>query len=87
MRSVVVTFDSLSIATRPADMPLSDWELWACAQQVIKQHGANAPLQAALRIAELATNGDGDGVDTWQSIAKRIDQLMDQQTGKPLSRQ
>ncbi|QGP79983.1 DUF6961 family protein [Sphingobium sp. CAP-1] len=68
-------------------MPLDDWELWACAQQVIKQHGAKAPLHVAARIAELATEGDADGVQAWQAIAARVDQLMDYRTGRPLSRQ
>jgi hypothetical protein len=66
---------------------LDNWELWACAQQVIKQHGANAPLHVATRIAELATDQDAEGVKTWQAIAERVDQLMDHRSGKPLSRQ
>jgi hypothetical protein len=68
-------------------MPLTDWEIWACAQQMIKEHGAKAPLQVALRIAELATGGDADGVQTWQAIAERVDQLMDYRTGRPLNKQ
>jgi len=67
--------------------PLSDWELWACAQQVIKQHGAKAPAHVASRIGELATAGDVDGVQTWQAIAERVDQLMDYRSGRPLSKQ
>lgn len=68
-------------------MPIDDWELWACAQQVIKQHGAKAPTHVASRIGDLATAGDMDGVDTWKAIAARVDQLMDYRAGKPLSRQ
>ena len=29
---------------------LSDWELWACANQVLKTHGENAPLHVAEQI-------------------------------------
>ncbi len=68
-------------------MALSEWELWACAQQVIKQHGAKAPVHVATRIGELAEAGDVDGVEAWRSIAERVDQLMDYRSGKPLSRQ
>ncbi|CCW20136.1 hypothetical protein EBBID32_45070 [Sphingobium indicum BiD32] len=68
-------------------MPLTDWEIWACAQQVIKQHKAKAPLHCALRVAELATGGDQEGVQTWQAIAAKVDQLMDYRSGRPLSRQ
>lgn len=66
---------------------LTEWEQWACAQQMIKQHGVKAPLQVAIRIAELATDGDGAGVSAWQSIAAKVDQLMDYRNGRPLSRQ
>ncbi|MES2157460.1 MAG: hypothetical protein V4512_06620 [Pseudomonadota bacterium] len=64
----------------------TDLELWACAQKLIKQHQAKAPLQVAIRIAELATDGDADGVRTWQAIAARVDQLMDYRAGRPLSK-
>lgn len=71
----------------PASPPLTDWELWACAQQVIKEHGAEAPLQVAIRIAEFATDQDAGGVQTWQAIAAKVDQLIDYRPGRPLSRQ
>lgn len=68
-------------------MLLDDWELWACAQQVLKQHGARAPLHIANRIGELATAGDRAGVEAWKAIAARVDQLMDYRSGQPLSEQ
>lgn len=68
-------------------MVLTDWELWACAQQVIKQHGERAPAVVAARIGALAEAGDGPGVEAWKAIAARVDQLMDYRKGRPLSRQ
>lgn len=68
-------------------MPLTDWELWACAQQVIQQHGDRAPVVVAARIGALAEEGDDEGVDAWKAIAARVDQLMDYRKGRPLSRQ
>lgn len=68
-------------------MPLTDWEIWACAQHVVKQHGAKALAHVATRIGELAAAGDAEGVMAWQAIAERVDQLIDYRTGKPLSRQ
>lgn len=68
-------------------MPIDDWEIWACAQAIIKQHGANAPAHVASRIGELAIDGDEAGVETWKAIAAKVDQLMDYRTGRPLSRQ
>ena len=54
---------------------ITDWELWACAQQVLTQHGDQAVDHVAERVAYLALAGDMDGVATWRAIADRIDQL------------
>jgi len=52
-----------------------DRELWACALQVERQHGDDAPRFVAERIGALAVAGDQDGVTTWKAIAQRLDQL------------
>ena len=54
---------------------ISDRELWACAQQVIEQHGDRAPMFVAERIGALAIEGDKVGVVTWMMIAARVEQL------------
>lgn len=56
-------------------MPLSAWELWACASTVLKAHGDKAALHVAEQIGALVIKGDEDGIRTWQEIAKRIEQL------------
>lgn len=56
-------------------VPLSDWELWACASTVLETHGAKAPVHVAEQIGALALKGDDEGIHTWQEIAKRIEQL------------
>ena len=56
---------------------ISDWEQWACAQQILKQHGKRASVVAAERIDDLASRGDEGGVVTWRLIANRIEQLGD----------
>ena len=56
--------------------PLTDWELWGCAAEVLRQHGANAPLHVAERIGALALAGDTDGLETWKAIASRVSKLM-----------
>ena len=40
---------------------LSEWELWACANRVLRSHGENASLHAAEQIEALAQAGDADG--------------------------
>lgn len=58
-----------------ASVPISEWELWACANTVLKAHGDNAALHIAEQIGALVLKGDDDGIRTWQEIAKRIAQL------------
>lgn len=54
---------------------LTDWELWACANQVHQSQGENAPLYVAEQLGALALAGDADGIRTWQEIARRIQVL------------
>ena len=54
---------------------LGDRELWACAIQVERQHGKDAPGFIAERIGALAVSGDAAGIATWKMIAERLDQL------------
>ena len=52
-----------------------DEELWACALEVIKQHGDEAPLHVGRRIYDLTLKGELAGVETWMAIAEKIDAL------------
>lgn len=56
-------------------MAVTDWELWACANEVIRQHGANAGIFAGLRADELLLAGDIEGARTWMAIIRRIEEL------------
>ena len=56
---------------------LSDWELWACANEVIETHGDKAALFVAEQIGVLVLAGDNNGIATWQAIARRISELSD----------
>ena len=56
-------------------MPLSSWELWACASEVLKTHGNMAPLHVAEQLGALALKGDEEGIRNWQQIARRIGAL------------
>jgi len=57
---------------------LAERELWACAQQVLRQHKDGVDDYIADRITALATAGDSAGIVTWKAIAHRVDQLRDQ---------
>jgi hypothetical protein len=54
---------------------LSDWELWACALEVEKQHGVQSPQFISERLVALARAGDEDGALAWTGISNRYDQL------------
>ena len=56
-------------------LPLSDWELWACANEVFKTLGDKAPLHVAERLGALSLKGDEEGIRTWQEIARRNEAL------------
>jgi hypothetical protein len=60
---------------------LSDWELWACANEALKQHGDDAPIFAAMRADALLEKGDQDGAHNWLLIIDRIDQLLAKHSG------
>ncbi len=55
---------------------LSEWELWACANEYIRQHGFDAPIHAAIRADKLLEAGDIDGSANWRAIIHRINELL-----------
>ena len=61
---------------RPSSNKLTDWELWAVANEAIRQHGADAPIHAAMRVDKLGAAGDLDGERAWLAILRRIDELL-----------
>ena len=57
---------------------LSEWELWAVAQQVIEQRGDGAGAFADERISRLGAAGNERGVAVWTAVAARIGELQAQ---------
>jgi hypothetical protein len=55
---------------------LTEWELWACANKVMSDHGEAAPDFIAERISTLTRNGDEQGVANWKAIEARYEQLI-----------
>jgi hypothetical protein len=58
--------------------PVSEWELWACAQETIRQHGEKAAGHATARIETLEAQGATRGAVTWRLIRDRIAQLQEE---------
>ena len=47
----------------------SDLDIYRAANELIKQHGGEAPIHAAMRADELLEAGDMDGKAVWMRIA------------------
>jgi hypothetical protein len=54
---------------------LTEWELWACANIVLDQHGDAAADFVASRILDLERKGDDLGSATWGLILVKIAEL------------
>ena len=55
---------------------ITEWELWACANELIRQHGSDAPIHAALKADEMLERNDNAGAKTWQLIVHRMNELL-----------
>ena len=62
---------------------LTEWELWACAHEYVRQHQLDAPIYAAMRADKLMEKGDLDGARNWRLIVDRINQLLTPKSGTP----
>ena len=56
-------------------MPIDEWELWACANAMMRRYGVDAGTRAAMRSDELLEAGDRVGAATWKRIMGRIEQF------------
>lgn len=54
---------------------ITEWELWACANEVLRQHGAAAADLISVRCAALDAARDVAGRETWLAIERRLAQL------------
>lgn len=50
-------------------------DIYRSAKLLIDQHGADAPIHAAMRIDALMEAGDGQGVSVWKRVLMAIDEL------------
>ena len=54
-------------------------DIFRTANELIKQHGEDAPIHAAMRADELLDQGDMDGVAVWKRILKAVDELLSEE--------
>ena len=55
----------------------SDLDIYRSANELIKQHGEAADIEAAMRADEFMEAGDMEGVAVWKMILKAIKELLD----------
>ena len=53
----------------------SDLDIYRAANELIEQHGEEAPIHAAMRADELMETGDMDGRAVWLRIVKAVEEL------------
>jgi len=59
----------------------SDLDIYRSANELIKQHGEDAPVLAAMRADELMEAGDMEGRAVWLRIVKAIEELRQREPG------
>jgi hypothetical protein len=56
---------------------IADLDIYRAANELIKQHGDEAPIHAAMRADELLEAGDMDGKAVWVRIMNAVKKLPD----------
>ncbi len=57
----------------------SDSDIYRSANELIKQHGDAADIEAAMRADELMDDGDMEGKAVWLRIVKAIEELLSEE--------
>lgn len=55
---------------------MNERDIYASANELIRQHGEDAPIHAAMRADKLLDQSDMDGVAVWRRILKAVDELL-----------
>ncbi len=61
------------------DQEGADLDVYRSANELIEQHGEDAPIHAAMRADELMEAGDMEGVAVWKRIVKAIEELLSEE--------
>ncbi len=52
-----------------------DLDIWRSTALLVKHHGQDAPIHAAIRADELLEAGDLDGYAVWKRILRTVEEL------------
>ncbi len=54
---------------------ISDLDIYGSANVLVKQHGQDAPIHAAMRADAMLEAGDLDGYAVWRRILRAVEEL------------
>ncbi len=54
---------------------IPDLDIYRSAQVLVKQHGQDAPVHAAMRADAMLDKGDLDGYAVWKRVVKAVEEL------------
>ncbi len=54
---------------------IPDLDIYRSAQVLVKQHGIDAPIEAAIRADAMLDKGDLDGYAVWKRVLKAVGEL------------
>ncbi len=58
---------------------VDDLDIYRSANELIEQHGEDAPIRAAMRADELMETGDMEGRAVWLRIGKAVEELLSEE--------
>ncbi len=56
-------------------MSVSDLDIYRVANLLVKRHGQDAPIEAAMRADAMLDKGDLDGYGVWKRILRAVEEL------------
>ena len=60
---------------------IPDIDIWRSANVLVKHHGADAPIHAAMRADAMLDKGDLDGFSVWKRILRAVGVLRETEPG------
>ncbi len=54
---------------------IPDLDIYRSAQALVKQHGQDAPIHAAMRADAVLEKGDLDGYAVWRRVLRAVEEL------------
>ncbi len=54
---------------------IPDLDIYRCVNLLVKRHGQDAPIEAAMRADAMLDKGDLDGYAAWKRILRAVEEL------------